>query len=120
MLSPFDIILKNEKETNRVQPDISVICDKSGFNELNYVGIPSLMIEVLSPSTMSKDFIKKMDLYMRFGVQEYWIVSPKNKEIQIFVLEEGSYSEMISYKENDILESVLFNDLKINLKEIFS
>lgn len=118
-ISPFDIIMKNKNETNRVQPDISVICDKTGFNENNYVGAPSLIIEVLSPSTMSKDFIKKMDLYMRFGVKEYWIVSPRNKEIQVFILQEGSYSEMISYKENDILNSNIFSDLKISLNEVF-
>ena len=119
-ISPFDIVFKNETEIHRVQPDLSIICDKSGLNENNYVGVPNLVIEVLSPSTMSNDFIKKMDLYMRFGVKEYWIVSPRNKEIQIFVLQDNLYSEMISFKENDILQSVIFQDLKINLKDIFS
>jgi Uma2 family endonuclease len=119
-VSPFDIIFKNEAEIHRVQPDISIICDKSGLNENNYVGVPKLVVEVLSPSTMSKDFIKKMDLYMRFGVKEYWIVSPRNKEVQIFVLQDNLYSEMISFKESEILQSVIFSDLRINLKDIFS
>jgi Uma2 family endonuclease len=99
---------------------ISIICDKSGLNKNNFIGVPKLVVEVLSPSTMSNDFIKKMDLYMRFGVEEYWIVSPRNKEVQIFVLQDNSYSEMISYKENEMLQSVVFEDLKINLKDIFS
>lgn len=118
-VSPFDIILRNEAEVHRVQPDISILCDMKGLNEKNYVGIPTLVVEVLSPSTMSNDFIKKMDLYMRFGVKEYWIVSPRNKEVQIFVLKDGTYSEMISFKENEKLQSVIFEDLTIDLKDIF-
>jgi Uma2 family endonuclease len=120
IVSPFDIFLKNEKETHRVQPDISVICDKSGFTENNYVGSPTLVIEVLSPSTSSKDLITKMNLYMRFGVKEYWIVSPKNKEIQIYNFEDCQLKqELTTFKNNEILESNVFSDLKISLKEIF-
>lgn len=122
IVSPYDIYLQSEteRETHRVQPDLSVICDKSGFRENNYVGVPTLVIEVLSPSTASKDFIEKMNVYMRFGVKEYWIVSPKNKEVQIFALQEGVYREPISYKDTGIIRSVVFEELYIQIEEIFS
>jgi len=120
-VSPYDIFLKNDiaNEKNKVQPDLMVICDKQGFNENNYVGVPVLVVEVLSPSTTSKDYIIKMDLYMRYGVKEYWIVSPKNKSIQMFVLQDSTYGEPINYSKDDLLKSTVFKDLKINLKDIF-
>lgn len=119
-VSPLDIFLKNEKETHRVQPDIGIICDKEGFNENNYIGPPSLVVEVLSPSTASKDLITKMNLYMKFGIKEYWIVFPNNKEIQIYNFENCQITqEPMTFKNNEILISNLFKDLKINLKEIF-
>lgn len=39
---------------------------------------------------------------MRFGIKEYWVVSPKKKEIQIFTLQQGVYSEPVSYKDTGI------------------
>ncbi|ACV64081.1 protein of unknown function DUF820 [Desulfofarcimen acetoxidans DSM 771] len=119
-VEPFDVVLQDKKEKHRVQPDITIICDKSGLNENNYTGVPTIAIEVLSPSTSSKDYIIKMDLYMRFGIQEYWIVSPKNKSLEIFTLENGIYSEPVVYSKNDTVKSSIFTDLSILLKDIFS
>lgn len=119
-VSPFDIFLKNESETNRVQPDISIICNKTGLNENNYIGSPSLVVEVLSPSTASRDVVTKMNLYMRYGIKEYWIVSPNNKEIQIYKFEDCQLKEEPStFKNDEVLVSSIFSDLKINIKEIF-
>lgn len=118
-IAPYDIILKSGLDTNKIQPDISVICDKSGFTENNYVGVPSIIVEVLSPSTASRDYTIKMNLYMRAGVKEYWVVSPKNKAIQIFNLQDGVYGEPLNYGMGDILKSIIFPDLGINIEDIF-
>ena len=84
-IAPFDIILKNEKKEypRKVIPDISIICDKMGLNDKNYVGAPTLIVEILSPSNESHDLVTKMNLYQKFGVNEYWIVNPKIKTISI-------------------------------------
>jgi Uma2 family endonuclease len=121
--APFDVKLKNEKEENpnKVIPDITVICDKSGLNDKNYIGIPSLIVEILSPSNQSNDLITKMNLYQRFGVKEYWIVNPKLNSIQIYALDEdGLYEQVGVYKNKDIAKSSAFPDLTVNLEEIFS
>ena len=119
-VSPFDVIFKNEREKNKVQPDLIVICDKSGLNENNYIGVPTLVVEVLSPSTTSKDYIEKMDLYMKFGVKEYWIISPRSKAVEIFTLEQnGTYSEPKIYSKDDIVKSQIFEEFSISLQELF-
>lgn len=120
--APYDIILKSKKEMskNKVIPDLSVICDKSGLNEKNYLGVPTLIVEILSPSTAWIDISKKLELYQSFGVKEYWIISPKNSNVQIFNLnEENFYDEPTLYYKDDIAESSIFNNLNVNLKEIF-
>ncbi|MEQ6358777.1 Uma2 family endonuclease [Thermoanaerobacter thermohydrosulfuricus] len=118
-VAPLDVILQNDQEKHKVQPDITVICDEKGLTENNYTGVPELVVEILSPSTASKDYIIKMDLYMRFGIKEYWIVSPKNQEIQIFSLQDGVYGEPINFSKDEVLKSVIFEDLTIDLKNIF-
>lgn len=85
-----------------------------------YVGIATLIVEILSPSNQSHDLITKMNLYQRFGVKEYWIVNPKLKFVQIYALnEDGMYEQAGAYKGEDRIESDAFKDLKIKLKEIF-
>ena len=120
IVSPYDIFLKNEKETHKIQPDISIICDKSGFTKNNYVGSPSLVVEIISPSSRSRDFVTKMNLYMKFGIKEYWIISPEKRQVHVYNFEDKSLKDdPIIFKENEILESNIFPDLKIDLKEIF-
>ncbi|MBE6067090.1 MAG: Uma2 family endonuclease [Clostridium lundense] len=122
-VAPYDIILRNDKEKlkNKVIPDLTVICDKSGLNESNYTGVPALIVEILSPSTAWVDISKKLELYQRFGVLEYWIISPKNCNVQIFNLNEaGFYGEPTVYYKDDMCKSSIFNDLNVSLREIFS
>lgn len=120
-IAPFDIILENSnEETKRVQPDISIICNEVLTTENEYKGVPTLVVEVVSPSNASDDYIKKLNLYMRFGVEEYWIVSPKNKTIEIFKLEDGIYGEPKILSKNDVVESEIFEEISIPLEDIFS
>jgi Uma2 family endonuclease len=121
-ISPFDIILADETKRvkNKVIPDISIICDKEGLNDKNYVGVPFLIIEILSPSTAWVDISKKLELYQSFGVKEYWIISPKNCNAQVFSLnEEKVYDEPTIYNKEEIIKSSIFTDLSVNLKELF-
>lgn len=119
-IAPFDIILEDgNEEKKRVQPDISVICGHNLINENQFNGAPRLIVEVVSPSNASDDYVKKLNLYMRFGVEEYWIVSPKNRTIQMFNLENGVYGEPKIYFENNFVRSNIFEDLSMELKRIF-
>lgn len=81
-LAPLDILSFGPGESEEedcstvVQPDLFVLCDKSGLNERNLHGLPELVVEVLSPSTSRKDQHEKFSLYERRGVKEYWVVDP--------------------------------------------
>lgn len=121
-IAPFDIILKNEKEEypRKVIPDISIICDKIGLSDVNYTGIPTLIVEILSPSNESHDLVTKMNLYQHFGVNEYWIVNPNIKTVSIYKINEKCfYEQFVVYKNREEFESATFKELKINLGEIF-
>jgi Uma2 family endonuclease len=122
--APLDVVLEDDKTSTKetVQPDLMIICEKSNFTNTNYKGVPNLIIEILSPSTAARDTIKKMDLYMRFGVPEYWIVSPKNKTIMVYSFDNeiNAYTEPTIYSKNDLVNSILFPELSIELKSIFN
>ena len=71
--SPADIVLGPK---TLVQPDVFVIVHQHGKAPERWtdVGVPVLGIEVLSPSTASRDRGSKRRIYQRAGVAEYWIV----------------------------------------------
>ena len=77
--APFDVRLPEDDEEDDqvmtvVQPDLSVICDRSKLDNTGYRGAPELVIEILSPGTFRKDQTIKFARYERAGVQEYWKV----------------------------------------------
>lgn len=120
-LSPFDVILKKgENNMNVVQPDLLVVCDpenKSGRDK--YTGIPSLVIEILSDSSARMDLVKKLDLYMQTGIQEYWIVNYVNREVTVYKFKDNDVSDMKTYVKDDAVKSFIFDGLTADLRDIF-
>jgi Uma2 family endonuclease len=120
--APFDIELKNERlEGNKIViPDICIICDKSGFTESRYIGVPNLIIEILSPSNQSHDLITKLNLYMNYGVNEYWIVNPMLNSVTVYSLNNVEMYEQFDMKaDSGIITSKFLNGFSVELKEIF-
>lgn len=124
--SPFDVRLLKKKDhtdqeiTTVVQPDICVICDLDKLDDRGCIGAPDLIIEVLSPSTMKKDYYEKFDLYEENGVKEYWLVNPEGRSLQIFYLENGKYQEFDTLEDKEeIITSKLFPELTIPMTSVF-
>jgi Uma2 family endonuclease len=84
--APCDVILA---EDTVVQPDILFVsrARKSVIEERGIFGPPDLVIEILSASDPSRDTVRKLGIYARHGVREYWIVDPDADRIEVFVLE---------------------------------
>jgi len=120
--APYDIELKNDniEGTKIVVPDISIICDKTGFTDARYVGIPKLIVEILSPSNQSHDLVTKLNLYMDYGVKEYWIINPMLETITVYTLnDEEMYEQHDIKKETGEITSKVLNDFRVDLKNIF-
>lgn len=121
--APFDIVLKNDtiEDEKLVIPDLSVICDKNGFTDNQYIGVPSLIIEILSPSNQSHDLVTKLNLYMKYMVKEYWIVNPMLNTIMLYSLnEDNMYEQSIVKTEVGIVKSKLFEELEVDLEKLFN
>ena len=81
----INLLVKSKKA--EVAPDVAVYCDKNQIFYRAYIGIPQLVVEVLSPSNADDDLIVKKDLYEKYGVPEYWIISPMSKKVWIYYLQ---------------------------------
>ena len=88
VFSEFDVILDEE---NTFIPDVIINCDPSKVHQDGIHGAPDLAVEILSRSTLKRDRTVKKDAYEKAGVKEYWIVSPNDKTIEIYRLQDGKF-----------------------------
>lgn len=112
--APFAVFL-NENNLNYVEPDISIICDKKKLIDEGCKGAPDWIIEVVSPSSHSMDYNKKLFKYRTAGVREYWIVDPNKNRIMIYHFEQDTVKE---YTFSDSIKAGIYEDLKIDFSEI--
>lgn len=122
--------------TDHYVPDFMVVCDRSKIKPDGVHGTPDLVVEILSPGTAKNDRTHKKDMYKQSGVPEYWIVSPKEKSIEVYLLSEGRYTldntyfyhsaEDMPYLTDDEKAALvtefkchLYDDLLISLDDIF-
>jgi Uma2 family endonuclease len=122
--APFDVRLtrtRNDRDvTTVVQPDLCVICDPSKLDERGCNGAPDLIIEILSPGNSRTEMKDKFELYQEAGVLEYWIVSPIEKTIQVFKLNEnGIYIGLAPNVEGDLLTTPIVLNLELDVTEVF-
>jgi Uma2 family endonuclease len=79
------------------------------------------VVEILSPSTLKKDWNYKFNLYEKAGVREYWIVNPKAKIVNVFILQsDGYYDNGTEYSYPQKAPVYIFDGLEIDLEELFS
>ena len=120
-VAPFDVRLfpkADNSDDTIVQPDIVVVCDHSKLEKTGCTGAPDMVIEVLSPSTALLDKHKKLQLYRKAGVREYWIVDLDTKTVSVHILKEGEYV-ISTYGETDTAPVHVLDGLSIDLPEVF-
>jgi Uma2 family endonuclease len=76
-----------------LEPDLSVISRKD-HDETYVTEVPSLVVEILSPSSRRRDVGDKLTAYRDAGVPNYWVVDPVDPRLRVWRLEAGEYAEI--------------------------
>lgn len=112
--SPFAVFL-NEDDTNYVEPDVSVICDRNKLDEHGCNGAPDWVVEVVSPSSRHMDYSTKLFKYRSSGVREYWLVDPDKNRILVWNFEMDMSNE---YTFSDFVATGIYDDLGIDFSKL--
>lgn len=83
LISPVDVRLDRDDDT-MVQPDVLIICNRNQIDPKRIEGSPDFVAEVISPSTASRDYVKKAAKYKAAGVKEYWIIDPLRRTLTTY------------------------------------
>ena len=113
--APLDVRLDRDQWT-MVQPDLLIICGKDA--EGRYLdGAPDFALEILSPSTRSKDMFLKLGKYMTAGVREYWIIDPEKEKVIVYDLEHEETPEIYTFEE-DVPVRISEGECIIDFREV--
>lgn len=123
-------------EEDQYIPDEIIVCDPNIIEDDAIHGVPDLVIEILSKSTALNDRVAKFKTYEKYGVKEYWIVSPNEKSVEVYILKEDKFmldsfyqyytdeefNELTKLQKADAkfeIKVSLYDDFIIQLKDIF-
>lgn len=117
--APFDVELSFHTV---VQPDVLVLLNESlgQLTESHLIGKPDLVVEVASPSTAKYDRKQKRAVYERAGVREYWLVEPNQQTVEVLILEQGRYTSIGIFSDEQIILSTVVPDFPVQAKQLFA
>lgn len=83
---------------------------------------PLLVIEIVSPGELQRDreYVAKRLQYQDLGIPEYWIVDPQAKNVLVLELTGATYTEVSTFKDNDLIRSPQFSALNVTVAQIFA
>jgi Uma2 family endonuclease len=117
---PDGMLLTNEDADLTCQPDGAFASTKSlqsgrvrlvqgsdeGFVELE--GTPDMVLEVVSTSSVEKDYKRLRDLYWRAGIPEYWLVDVRGERLSFEILRRTAKGYVATRSVGGWLKSSVF------------
>lgn len=119
LFAPFGVVLDDFDD---VQPDLIFVtaAKQDIIREDGIFGVPDLLVEIISPSSIRTDRGKKFKLYERMNVPEYWIVDINNRSIEVYQRQESGY-ELVSFAaEQGAVESLTLTGLHVEVGTLFT
>lgn len=92
------------------------------INDERLIAAPRLMIEILSPGSANirRDRVTKLNLYAKHGVFEYWIVDPKQLDLERYVMRGSSLELLETLHPRDRLTTDAIPGFSCEVRDIFS
>jgi Uma2 family endonuclease len=103
--APLDVVFT---DSDVVEPDVLYVGPENAdrLEEKFLRGAPDIAVEVSSPSTRRVDLVRKLDLYQRHGVPDYWFVDLDADRIEVYRLgDDGRYDAPVLLGEIETLTS---------------
>jgi Uma2 family endonuclease len=117
--APIDVFLD---DWNALQPDLVFVANQNRhiITDDGIIGIPDLVVEIISPSSVLRDRVDKKNIYEKLGVKEYWIIDPSYQDIEVYHIQNGRYELLsgVTMFEGELKSSVL-DGILVSLSDLF-
>jgi Uma2 family endonuclease len=113
--APIDVILTPH---DVLQPDLVVVTDLGQVSGRGIEGPPTLLVEVLSPTTAARDRGVKSRRYATLGVPHLWLLEPDERRLECYRLEGQAYRLVIAAEGEATVEHSHWPGLAVRLAEL--
>jgi Uma2 family endonuclease len=116
--APLDVTFR---DITVVQPDLVYVsgADQGIVKDTRLDGPPTLLVEVLSPSSRRRDRLQKLRIYQEARIAHYWLVNPDEKTLECFSLGGDAYTLVASGMDEEVVEPPDFPGLSVPLKQLW-
>lgn len=101
------------------EPDILFIVNENiaKLTPERFEGGPDLLIEIISPGSVTEDRVRKFTEYERAGVREYWIIDPRphQQQADFFILGEDKIFHPAPLAEDGVYHSTVIPGFRLNV-----
>lgn len=80
---------------------------------------PDWVCEVLSPSSVGIDRVRKKHIYAREGVEFVWLLDPVGRTLEAFQLQAGRWLELGSWGDDDRVRVAPFDAIELELSALW-
>ena len=117
--APIDVILA---PATVVQPDLIFISNDRLYivTERAVEGTPTLVVEILSPTTQQTDRVTKAQLYAKYGVPHYWLIDPEQQVLEAYELSGEQYNLATKAQDADLLTTSVFPGLSFQISDLWA
>lgn len=119
LLAPLDIILSPRNVT---QPDVIFVRrDRTDIMTMRGIeGAPDLVVEILSPGSRHRDKVRKLAIYGKHGVPEYWILDPVARTLERYEQDGGRLTLTELFEGDERVVSDKLPCLSFAVSELFA
>jgi len=122
LVAHFDVGLP-QRIADPVQPDVLFFRKGNGprSGDKNFLGVPDVVVEVLSPKTRRVDESIKLTAYRDAGVPEVWLADPQRRTLLVYRFDRSTrtYVEEARYGLGETVTSANFPGLRFAVDAIF-
>lgn len=115
--APMDVHLD---EKNIFQPDLLFVSNERKEIIKDWIyGAPDLVVEIISKGSEKDDRERKMEVYGKHNVLEYWLISPENQQVEVFENKKGKLVLKTKLTAEDTLTSKILPGFEMPLATLF-
>jgi Uma2 family endonuclease len=103
------------------RPDVLVMTQEQAASIQNKSAIlrtaPPLIVEVVSPESVDRDYNIKALEYAAFGVNEYWIIDPLEDKVTVCLLQGSVYNQTV-FTGNQAIVSLTWTQINLTAQQL--
>ena len=81
--------------------------------------VPDWVCEILSPSTVRIDRVRKMPIYAEYKVSYFWLIDPIVNTLETFQLKDGVWMVVGNYADTEKVWAAPFSEVEIDLANLW-